>query len=631
MVLHKNPNSGQIGDALIKQMTDRFKIPAGAQFQISMPNEDGSLTLVCRLTNAERPTGDLPYGYSMLDDEQTTIVCYSMLDNGGELQKYTGKPDCVIIRELYEKYGSVCPKHLAGVFSCVVYDKRQQAIFAAVDQINDRQLYFCQHQGAFILADACEPFFALPDFDCALHDEVILKHLLFRYMSTYYQDKTASYYKNIKRLPPGHCLKYNLTDGGLTISEYFNVREYFGTVRYKTDGEYVEAFREVFNTAVSSAIRGSDNLQIGSFHSGGMDSGAVSCTAAALLAPQGRNIITYTSVPTKHDYKFVDKNHFADESAHVLANADLHPNMQTKFCHYPNAFSEEKIDFCTDLFNLPVNVGNLPWIANIFQQAAADKIDILLEGAMGNFSSSYGNSGVILRYLRQKMKYRQMWKHISAINPERKLLGKVRHFLSTFRAEKKNVTPLVPLSAEYLQSGGIKELADNLVSARWFHRRNDWQANLIEAYEFMNRFVVSSSIIADRFGLILRDPTKDMRVLKFCCSIPPEQYGAGGMNKAVLRAAMQGVMADEVRLSRRKGVQSADFAIQLQPHWPRICANIRNSTTRADVRKYVDTTEILAMLDSRKTITDEMYFDNTLQALMRYYTFVKNLDNIQRD
>ena len=66
------------------------------------------------------------------------------------------------------------------------------------------------------------------------------------------------------------------------------------------------------------------------------------------------------------------------------------------------------------------------------------------------------------------------------------------------------------------------------------------------------------------YGLDIRDATFDKRVMEFAISIPDHEYtGADGTNRYVLRAAMQGMLPDEVRLNQRHGFQAADLCQRL--------------------------------------------------------------------
>ena len=65
------------------------------------------------------------------------------------------------------------------------------------------------------------------------------------------------------------------------------------------------------------------------------------------------------------------------------------------------------------------------------------------------------------------------------------------------------------------------------------------------------------------FGLEVRDPTADIRLLEFCMGIPDEQHTFNGGERMLLRRAMSGILPDEVRWNPRRGRQAADVALRL--------------------------------------------------------------------
>ena len=67
-------------------------------------------------------------------------------------------------------------------------------------------------------------------------------------------------------------------------------------------------------------------------------------------------------------------------------------------------------------------------------------------------------------------------------------------------------------------------------------------------------------------GLDIRDPTADARVLAFTFSVPDWVFmdPATGLDRWLIRAAMQGRLPDEVRLNRNRGRQAGDLVPRLR-------------------------------------------------------------------
>jgi len=68
------------------------------------------------------------------------------------------------------------------------------------------------------------------------------------------------------------------------------------------------------------------------------------------------------------------------------------------------------------------------------------------------------------------------------------------------------------------------------------------------------------------FGLEMRDPTGDARVLAFCFSVPDRIFidPQTGLNRWLIREAMKGRLQESVRMNRRRGWQAADLVPRLR-------------------------------------------------------------------
>jgi asparagine synthase (glutamine-hydrolysing) len=73
-------------------------------------------------------------------------------------------------------------------------------------------------------------------------------------------------------------------------------------------------------------------------------------------------------------------------------------------------------------------------------------------------------------------------------------------------------------------------------------------------------------------GLEIRDPSGDARVLAYTFSVPDEVFiePRSGLDRWLIRAAMEGRLPDPVRLNRRRGQQAADLVPRLRACAPEV-------------------------------------------------------------
>ena len=71
-----------------------------------------------------------------------------------------------------------------------------------------------------------------------------------------------------------------------------------------------------------------------------------------------------------------------------------------------------------------------------------------------------------------------------------------------------------------------------------------------------------------RYSLWDRDPTNDLNVIRFCLSLPDEQYVQNGMERSFIRRATKNLLPDKVRLNHHvRGIQGADTIHRMSPNW----------------------------------------------------------------
>jgi len=61
------------------------------------------------------------------------------------------------------------------------------------------------------------------------------------------------------------------------------------------------------------------------------------------------------------------------------------------------------------------------------------------------------------------------------------------------------------------------------------------------------------------WGIDVRDPTTDRRLIEFCLSVPTEQFFRNGVPRALARAALCDRVPAEVLNERRRGLQAVDW------------------------------------------------------------------------
>src|SRR5262249_37913958 len=90
------------------------------------------------------------------------------------------------------------------------------------------------------------------------------------------------------------------------------------------------------------------------------------------------------------------------------------------------------------------------------------------------------------------------------------------------------------------------------------------------------------------WGIDMRDPTDDVRLIEFCLSVPTEQFCLGGVPRSLARRAMASRLPAVVLDERRKGLQAADWYERLTVKRSHLSQEVRLLQQCASARRILD-------------------------------------------
>ncbi|OFD70906.1 asparagine synthetase B [Bacillus mycoides] len=149
-----------------------------------------------------------------------------------------------------------------------------------------------------------------------------------------------------------------------------------------------------------------------------------------------------------------------------------------------------------------------------------------------------------------------------------------------------------------------------------------------EQLNLWNTTGTSGTKLSLRYGLQGHDPTNDLRVIRFCLSLPLEQFVQNGLNRALVRRSTKGFLPDKVRLNQRvRGIQAADVVHRMIPSWKMFIEELQQ-LSKDPVASNFFNMEIIksAILKVQGEPRVEYVFDPDFRILMRsliVYRFIK--------
>lgn len=202
------------------------------------------------------------------------------LECGGH--RFTSKSDTEVLIHAYEEWGIECVKKLNGMFAFAIWDVRQRSLRLARDRYGIKPLYVFNDGSTFLFGSEIKAVLAylnkFPGVDVrALNEYFSFQNIL--------SERTL--FSGISLLKPGHHMTVDLRTVHVTTEQYWDFD--FSQQENRSQTEVQQGLSRRFLQAVKKQCI--SDVLIGSYLSGGIDSGAVT---AATRRELGR-IYTFTA------------------------------------------------------------------------------------------------------------------------------------------------------------------------------------------------------------------------------------------------------------------------------------------------------------------------------------------------
>lgn len=538
-------------------------------------------------------------------DSRAALAFDGRLDNRDALLRHLGLAASTdtgaLLLAAYHRWGRDCFTHLIGDYACAVWDRDQRAFYLATDPGALRTLFFWTDRGRLLFATEQRGLFACPEVPREIDPDQMAA-----WVSMLPREPLRTFFRGINRVPPGHCVRW--AAGEFALERWWQP-ENLPTLRLPRDADYEDALREALDEAVRARIRPGE--RIGSNLSGGLDSSSVTALAAGELATQGRDLTAFTAAP-RHAQP-ASRNRFTDEWPYAAEVAALYPNIEHVRIDNDAEPLLDALDLREAGNDWPVlNAVNNVWVTGIYREARRRRLDVMLQGAMGNMTISYdGNqllegrlrSGHLLGALRTAIDMRRgggrSWLSIAGQAADGVLPAPLRrHLRAAFGKNEIEHSDYTAIRPDFLRRSGLAERARELGGTLGNLTRGDSRALRLAVLDRSDQRGHSAMATRRLFGIDVRDPTSDRRVIELCLSIPDEQFARGGVPRSLVRGAMRGLVPDAVLDERRKGLQAADWRVGFQAALPDLRAEVARLRNSPFASECLDLDRMDALLDA---------------------------------
>ncbi len=203
---------------------------------------------------------------------------YNFKDLKAELEKsgydFYSNSDTEVVINSYKQWGIDCIHRFNGMFAFVLWDNEKNKLFLVRDRYGIKPLYYYFKEGTLIFASEIKSILQNKEIEVAVDLEALNEYFTFQNILT---DRTL--FRDIKLLPPGSYIEVDLNSeqkSVLRINKYWDYK--FSSEGFQLSQlETAQELHHLFNQAVKRQL--TSDVPIGSYLSGGMDTGSITAIA----------------------------------------------------------------------------------------------------------------------------------------------------------------------------------------------------------------------------------------------------------------------------------------------------------------------------------------------------------------
>lgn len=329
---------------------------------------------------------DLDSGNQPMTDEAGNWITfngeiYNYLELKEELGKnsFNTKSDTEVILAAYRKWGEDCVGHFRGMFAFALWDNQEQKLFCCRDRFGIKPFYYNIDADTFSFASETKALLPLLN-NVEIDSNALKDYLVFQ---LYLDGKTL--FKGILELLPGH--KIVIKSGMFKIERYWDV--FYQLDFDHTPNYFQNRLRELVEESVMYHLR--SDVPVGSYISGGVDSGIV-----ASLAANFQNDVRIKGFNGKFELgELYDESVYARELS-VGKNIDLYETSITS-----KDFTDNIAKIIYHLDYPIAGPGSFPQF--MVSQTAASQLKVIL-GGQGGDEIFGGYTRYLIAYFEQCIK-----------------------------------------------------------------------------------------------------------------------------------------------------------------------------------------------------------------------------------
>lgn len=210
-------------------------------------------------------------------DDRYTIIFNGEIYNHNEIRSQLGitgqtSSDTETLLLLYRKYGVEFLNHIDGMFAFAIYDRTEKKFFIARDRAGKKPLYYYSDGEKIVFASELNCINSL--LPLQMNEDNFYHYLR---LGSFYKRLTP--YKNVQELAAGSFLLINCVTLSILEKSWWTINDFYKQTNQDSFEESLENVDTLLHAGVKRRVESSD-LEVGSFLSGGIDSGLITAIAS---------------------------------------------------------------------------------------------------------------------------------------------------------------------------------------------------------------------------------------------------------------------------------------------------------------------------------------------------------------
>jgi asparagine synthase (glutamine-hydrolysing) len=196
------------------------------------------------------------------------------LEAGG--RTFRSRTDSEVALHALAAWGPGAVSRFNGMFALALWDRRERTLLLARDRFGVKPLYYAQRGGLFVFGSEVKALLAHPEVPARPDLEGLAEYLSFQNFFT-----SRTLFESVRLLPAATTLTVRPDEGSLPEPRRYWDFHFREPEERRPDGEYVEELDRLFRQSVNRQLV--SDVEVGSYLSGGMDSGSITAVAARQL------------------------------------------------------------------------------------------------------------------------------------------------------------------------------------------------------------------------------------------------------------------------------------------------------------------------------------------------------------